>query len=46
MNTYIQFDRFVISTEYPEYNNERSLQNNKISIKRYDQMWEERNIYK
>jgi hypothetical protein len=39
-------NRFVVSTEYPEYNNERSLQNNKISIKRYDQMWEERNIYK
>jgi mannosyltransferase OCH1-like enzyme len=39
-------NRFVISTEYPEYNNERSLQNNKINIKRYDKMWEERNIYK
>ena len=39
-------NRFVISTEYPEYDNERSLQNNKINIKRYDKMWEERNIYK
>ena len=37
---------FVISTEYPEYNNERNVQNNKINKKRYDKMWEERNIYK
>jgi mannosyltransferase OCH1-like enzyme len=37
---------FIISTEYPEYNDERVLQNNKINKKRYDKMWEERNIYK
>jgi mannosyltransferase OCH1-like enzyme len=37
---------FVISTEYPQYNDERNLQNNKINKKRYDKMWEERNIYK
>lgn len=39
-------NRFVISTEYPEYNNERTLQNDKINIKRYDKLWEERSIYK
>ena len=37
---------FVISTEYSEYNDERNLQNNKINKKRYNEMWEERNIYK
>lgn len=37
---------FVISTEYPEYNNERSNTYNKINKKRYDVMWKERNIYK
>ena len=37
---------FIISTEYPQYNDERNLQNNKINKKRYDKMWEERNIYK
>ena len=37
---------FVISTEYPQYNDERIVQNNKINKKRYDKMWEERNIYK
>ena len=37
---------FVISTEYPQYNDERNVQNNKINKKRYDKMWEERNIYK
>ncbi len=37
---------FVISTTYPEYNSERHIQNNKINKKKYDIMWEERNIYK
>ena len=36
---------FVISTEYPEYNIERDLQNNKINKKKYDIMWKERTIY-
>jgi len=39
---------FVISTEYPEYNSERASAYNSINsnIKRYDQMWKERRIYK
>ena len=32
-------NRFVISTEYPEYNSERTF-------KRYDVLWNERNVYK
>ena len=39
-------NRFVISTEYPEYDNERTLQNNKNNTKRYDKLWNERRIYK
>jgi predicted alpha/beta-fold hydrolase len=41
-------NRFVISTEYPEYNSERTATYNKIksNIKRYNEMWQERRIYK
>ena len=39
-------NRFVISTEYPEYNNERSNAYNSIKTKRYDSLWYDRNIYK
>ena len=37
---------FVISTEYPEYDKERSIQYNQINKQRYDKMWLDRNIYK
>ncbi len=37
---------FVISTEYPEYNTERNNTYISINKKRYDIMWNERNIYK
>ena len=36
---------FVISTEYPEYNDERASQNNNINKKHYSDMWNNRNIY-
>ncbi len=39
-------NRFVISTEYPEYENERKTQYNKINTKRYDKLWKNRTIYK
>jgi mannosyltransferase OCH1-like enzyme len=39
-------NRFVISTEYPEYNHERTTTYNNMSTKRYDQLWNERKIYK
>ena len=39
-------NRFVISTEYPEYNSERTSTYNLINTKRYDALWIERNIYK
>ena len=38
-------NKFVISTEYPEYNAERTQTNNAIHKKRYDAMWRERQIY-
>ena len=38
-------NRFVISTEYPEYNNERRNTYNSINTKRYDKLWENKNIY-
>jgi mannosyltransferase OCH1-like enzyme len=38
-------NRFVISTEYPEYNAERLHANNTIKTKRYDALWSERRIY-
>ena len=37
---------FVISTEYPEYNTERTNSYNSINTKRYDKLWESKNIYK
>jgi mannosyltransferase OCH1-like enzyme len=37
---------FVISTEYPEYNTERTNSYNSINTKRYDKLWENKNIYK
>ena len=36
----------VISTEYPEYNEERLKAYNSLNTKRYDQLWNERKIYK
>lgn len=39
-------NRFVISTEYPEYNAERSATHNVIRTKRYDALWNEKKIYK
>jgi mannosyltransferase OCH1-like enzyme len=39
-------NRFIISTEYPEYNHERATTYNNINTKRYDQLWNERNIYR
>ena len=39
-------NRFIISTEYPEYSTERSNTYSLINKKRYDVMWNERNIYK
>jgi mannosyltransferase OCH1-like enzyme len=38
-------NRFVISTEYPEYNQERTNVYNNINKKRYNIMWNERKIY-
>jgi mannosyltransferase OCH1-like enzyme len=37
---------FVISTEYLEYNEERTLQYKEINKHRYDKMWIDKNIYK
>ena len=39
-------NRFIMSTEYPEYNNERTSTYNNIHTKRYDALWFEKNIYK
>lgn len=39
-------NRFIISTEYEEYNSERTKTYEKINLKRYDVMWSERKIYK
>jgi hypothetical protein len=36
----------VISTEYPEYNEERTNAYNSLNTKRYDKLWNERKIYK
>jgi len=38
-------NRFVVSTEYPEYNDERTNTYNSINTKRYDALWDERRIY-
>jgi mannosyltransferase OCH1-like enzyme len=39
-------NRFVISTIYPEYNNEMSSLYKAIKTKKYSVLWNERNIYK
>ena len=39
-------NRFVISTNYPEYNTERTLTYNSLNTKRYNVLWNERKIYK
>jgi mannosyltransferase OCH1-like enzyme len=39
-------NRFVISTEYPEYNTERSQTYQSIHTERYDVLWNKRKIYK
>jgi len=39
-------NRFVISTEYPQYNNERLILYRKIKTKHYVDLWNERRIYK
>jgi mannosyltransferase OCH1-like enzyme len=39
-------NRFVISTEYPEYNSERLSTYNSINTKRYDALWNDKNIYR
>jgi mannosyltransferase OCH1-like enzyme len=38
-------NRFVISTEYNEYDKERTTLYNNIKTKRYDRLWDEKNIY-
>jgi mannosyltransferase OCH1-like enzyme len=38
-------NRFVISTEYPEYTSERSSEYSKINKSRYDKMWLDQNVY-
>lgn len=45
-NGFIIFkNRFVISTEYPEYDSERKTLYNSINTKRYDELWFEKKIY-
>ena len=39
-------NRFVISTEYPEYNTERTNTYKSIKTERYDSLWNKRQIYK
>jgi mannosyltransferase OCH1-like enzyme len=39
-------NRFVISTNYNDYNKERTEMNNKKNITRYNVLWHEKNIYK
>ncbi len=39
-------NRFIISTEYPEYDSERSSTYNAIKTKRYNLLWDEKQIYK
>lgn len=38
--------RFIISTEYPEYDQERRNTYNQLNTKRYDLLWIDRNIYR
>jgi mannosyltransferase OCH1-like enzyme len=39
-------NRFIISTEYPEYNSERTKTYEALKTKRYNLLWNEKNIYK
>jgi mannosyltransferase OCH1-like enzyme len=39
-------NRFVISTDYKDYNKERTQMNDTKNLKRYDILWNEKNIYK
>ena len=39
-------NRFIISTEYPEYNSERTKTYEPLKTKRYNLLWNEKNIYK
>jgi mannosyltransferase OCH1-like enzyme len=39
-------NRFIISTEYPEYRQEQENSFNSLNTKRYWQLWDERNIYR
>jgi mannosyltransferase OCH1-like enzyme len=39
-------NRFVLSTLYPEYFNERETLYNKINTQRYDKLWKSKNIYR
>jgi len=39
-------NKFVISTEYHEYNNERAQIYSILNTKRYDKLWDERKIYR
>jgi mannosyltransferase OCH1-like enzyme len=39
-------NKFVISTEYPEYDRERRETYNSLNTKRYDILWNSNNIYK
>lgn len=39
-------NRFVISTEYPEYNSERLNTYQSINTERYDHLWDKKKIYK
>ncbi len=38
-------NRFIISTEYPEYNLERSKTYKSLNTKRYDLLWNDKKIY-
>lgn len=38
-------NRFIISTDYPEYHEERKNRNEVLKTKRYDILWTEKNIY-
>jgi mannosyltransferase OCH1-like enzyme len=37
---------FVFSTDYSEYNKERTIEYNKLNTKRYDALWVEKKIYR
>ena len=39
-------NRFVISTEYPEYRHEQQELYNNLHTKKYGQLWDEKSIYR